>query len=86
MFESIHHISIAVGNLEEARDFYTGLLELVEIVRPPLPNPGYWYQVGSCQLHITIKLKSENGNHIPVTDTGETHFAFNRRRPRNHET
>ena len=40
MFEGIHHISIAVDDLEEARDFYAGLLELAEIDRPPLPNPG----------------------------------------------
>ncbi|HBK78117.1 MAG TPA: hypothetical protein DDZ83_00245 [Nitrospinae bacterium] len=76
MFEGIHHISIAVDDLEEARDFYAGLLELAEIDRPPLPNPGYWFQVGVCQLHLTGKSKAENGHRIPGTGAGETHFAL----------
>ncbi len=76
MFDGIHHLSISVDNLEEARDFYAGLLELVEIDRPPLPNPGHWFQVGECQLHLTLRPKGENGKNIPGTGAGETHFAF----------
>ena len=53
MLEGMHHISISVDNLEEARDFYAALLELAEIDRPNLPNPGYWFQAGACQLHLT---------------------------------
>ena len=76
MFDGIHHISIAVDDLEEARDFYAGLLELVETDRPPLPNPGYWFQVGETQLHLTLKPNEDNGKEIPGTGTGETHFAL----------
>jgi len=76
MFDGIHHISIAVDDLDEARDFYAGLLELVETERPPLPNPGYWFQVGETQLHLTEKSNQENGKNIPGTGAGETHFAF----------
>ena len=76
MFEGIHHISIAVDDLEESRDFYAGLLELAEIDRPPLPNPGCWYQVGATQLHLTVKSSQENGKEIPGTGAGETHFAL----------
>ncbi|MBT3353252.1 MAG: glyoxalase [Nitrospinaceae bacterium] len=76
MFDGIHHISIAVDVLEEARDFYAGLLELVEIDRPDLPNAGHWFQVGPVQLHLTEKTTLENGENIPGTGAGETHFAF----------
>jgi catechol 2,3-dioxygenase-like lactoylglutathione lyase family enzyme len=76
MFEGIHHISIAMDDLEEGRDFYAGLLELVEIDRPPLPNPGYWFQVGTVQLHLTEKSSSNGTGEIPGTGAGETHFAF----------
>ena len=76
MFDGIHHISIAVDDLEEARDFYAGLLELAETDRPPLPNPGYWFQVGETQLHLTEKSGGENGKEIPGTGAGETHFAL----------
>ena len=76
MFDGIHHISIAVYDLEEARDFYAGLLELVEIERPDLPNPGHWFQVGAVQLHLTGKSDSGNGHGIAGTGAGETHFAF----------
>jgi catechol 2,3-dioxygenase-like lactoylglutathione lyase family enzyme len=76
MFDGIHHISIAVDDLDEARDFYAGLLELVETDRPPLPNPGCWFQVGETQLHLTLKVSGENGKNIPGTGAGETHFAF----------
>ncbi len=76
MFDGIHHISIAVDDLEEARDFYAGLLELVETDRPLLPNPGYWFQVGETQLHLTLKPSEDIGEEIPGTGTGETHFAL----------
>lgn len=76
MFDGIHHISIAVDDLDEARDFYAGLLELVEVDRPPLPNPGHWFQVGETQLHLTLKSSKTNGKDIPGTGAGETHFAF----------
>jgi glyoxylase I family protein len=76
MFDGIHHISIAVDDLEESRDFYAGMLELVEIDRPALPNPGHWFQVGAVQLHLTEKSDPGNGHDIMGTGAGETHFAF----------
>ncbi len=76
MLEGLHHISVAVHDLEEARDFYAGLLELAEIDRPMLPNPGYWFQAGACQLHLTGRESGAGGTAIPGTGAGETHFAF----------
>ncbi len=76
MLEGMHHISIAVDDLEEARDFYAGLLELAEIDRPDLPNPGCWFQAGACQLHLTGRGDKAGEAPIPGTGAGETHFAF----------
>ncbi|MYA97039.1 MAG: hypothetical protein F4X91_11600 [Nitrospinae bacterium] len=76
MLEGMHHISISVDDLEEARDFYAGLLELAEIDRPDLPNPGYWFQAGACQLHLTGRQDRASETSVPGTGAGETHFAF----------
>jgi len=76
MLEGIHHISIAVDDLEEARDFYAGLLELAEVDRPSLPNPGYWFQAGACQLHLTGRPAGAREAALSGTGAGETHFAF----------
>ena len=72
MLEGMHHISISVDDLEEARDFYAGLLELAEIDRPDLPNPGYWFQAGACQLHLTGRRDRASETSIPGTGAGET--------------
>jgi catechol 2,3-dioxygenase-like lactoylglutathione lyase family enzyme len=72
----LHHISIAVDDLERARAFYGGVLGLAEIPRPALPNPGWWFQAGGCQLHLTVRPEEERGRRIPATGAGETHFAF----------
>ncbi len=76
MLEGMHHISISVDDLEEARDFYAGLLELAEIDRPALPNPGFWLQAGACQLHLTGREDRPGEAAVPGTGAGETHFAF----------
>ena len=76
MLEGLHHISIAVDELEEGRDFYAGLLELAEIDRPPLPEPGYWFQAGACQLRLTARSAGPKGAGAPGAGAGEAHFAF----------
>ena len=76
MLGGMHHISIAVDDLEKAREFYGGVLGLREISRPSLPNPGRWFQAGACQLHLTVRPEEERGRRIPGTGAGETHFAF----------
>jgi len=76
VLKGMHHISIAVDDLERAREFYAGLLGLAEIPRPGLPNPGKWFQAGACQLHLTVRPEEERGRPLPGTGAGETHFAF----------
>ena len=57
---SIDHVQVCIppGKETEARNFYSGILELEEIEKPDSlkPNGGIWYRVGDSQeLHIGIE-------------------------------
>ena len=51
------HICVPVERLEEARQFYTGILGLQQIERPDhiFSNAGYWFNIGDIQLHIGVE-------------------------------
>lgn len=72
------HVSIAVSDLERARDFYGRILGLAEIPRPDLGVPGIWYGLdGGLQLHILAKPDpagpQPQGQTFSLTDP---HFAL----------
>ena len=52
--ETLHHVSLPVTNLARSRSFYTDVLELVEIERPPFDFEGAWYLVGDRHLHLIV--------------------------------
>jgi catechol 2,3-dioxygenase-like lactoylglutathione lyase family enzyme len=56
MIQEIHHVQITIprGREEEARQFYCGVLGLMEIEKPESlrGRGGFWVQVGSRQLHL----------------------------------
>jgi len=59
---SIDHVQLCIppGKENEARNFYSGVLELEEIEKPESlkPNGGLWYRIGDSQeLHIGIEGK-----------------------------
>ncbi|MFB4327587.1 VOC family protein [Paenibacillus sp. CR_12] len=51
-----HHAQITIpnGKEDEARNFYCGILQLKEILKPEslVGRGGFWVQVGDQQLHI----------------------------------
>lgn len=57
--EAIDHIQLAApkGSEEEARAFFTGILGLEEIEKPPLlrKRGGVWFKFGHYQIHIGIE-------------------------------
>ena len=61
-----HHLSIAVDDLERARQFYTDVLEMQELERPPnFGHPGIWSRIPVGYRHncgCVIPWKS--GNYI----------------------
>lgn len=74
-FERIHHVSLAVRNLEKARKFYSEVLKLQEIKRPPFKSRGIWYAVGDQQLHL---LEHPHGETLRKSgiDSVDGHFAI----------
>jgi glyoxylase I family protein len=71
---SLHHVSLAVTNLERSRAFYRDVLGLEEIERPPFDFAGAWFRVGDGQLHLIVHPQ-------PTLRTGgidsqDVHFAM----------
>ncbi|MDT1800426.1 hypothetical protein QK887_25410, partial [Salmonella enterica subsp. enterica serovar Oslo] len=56
MISRFHHAQITIpnGKEDEARNFYCGILQLKEILKPEslVGRGGFWVQVGDQQLHI----------------------------------
>jgi catechol 2,3-dioxygenase-like lactoylglutathione lyase family enzyme len=74
-FEGLHHISIAVRNLQQAKHFYTVILGFQEIIRPPFSSNGLWYAVGAQQLHLIENPPGETLREGEI-DTLDGHFAI----------
>ena len=65
----INHAAVNIhGKVDEAREFYTGLLGLPEVPialpgRPPIPKgtvPAFWLELGGVQVHaIGAPMKGE---------------------------
>ncbi len=79
MFESLHHASVPVSDLRRSRQFYGGILGLVEIPRPPFDFPGAWYDLGwGRQLHL---IQDDRPQRSPTfrenkgVDSRDIHFA-----------
>lgn len=76
VFESIHHVSLAVTDLEKAKIFYGEILGLKEIDRPPFDFPGAWYQIGNQQLHLIVHKEAHTLRSTEKIETKDGHFAI----------
>lgn len=65
---AVHHVSIAVPDVDEALDFYTRVLGLtVREDRPASLGPGAWLDIGGQQLHLVLSDTPEpRGQHFAV--------------------
>jgi catechol 2,3-dioxygenase-like lactoylglutathione lyase family enzyme len=66
--EGVHHVSLDVRDVEEARRFYVEVLGLEEIPRPAFPFPGAWLRSGAQEIHLILRA----GHEAPQGQ----HFAF----------
>jgi catechol 2,3-dioxygenase-like lactoylglutathione lyase family enzyme len=68
--QGLHHVSLVVTDLAQARQFYSKVLGLIEIERPAFDFPGAWYAVGEGQLHLIVHPRAQRtvGPQIFLTD------------------
>jgi catechol 2,3-dioxygenase-like lactoylglutathione lyase family enzyme len=63
-------VTVPVERLDEARRFYSDVLGLREVPRPPelQHRPGIWYSFGSTELHIQARenVTEETGDRHPA--------------------
>ena len=69
----IDPVSVSVGDVDAAREFYGRLLGFAEIERPDFGFPGAWYRVGATPLHLTTD-GSLRGADAPLRPN-DPHFA-----------
>jgi glyoxylase I family protein len=55
----LHHVLIAVDDLERSRHFYREVLELQETGRPTFDYPGLWFSIGDGQSSIHILVRPD---------------------------
>ncbi len=74
-YRMLHHVSLAVTDLDRAKAFYKDVLGLEEIDRPPFDFPGAWFKIGDegQQLHLIVH-KGETLRKGGM-DTRDGHFA-----------
>jgi glyoxylase I family protein len=50
----LHHVALTVTDMETATWFYSEVLGLKPLERPPFPFPGAWYELGDRTLHLIV--------------------------------
>ena len=75
-FSDLHHVSLAVNDVEEAKHFYGTLLGFPELKRPNFDFPGAWYEIGNSQLHLIENKQAETLRHKDNIDSRDGHFAI----------
>jgi len=65
----IDHVAINVTDVARAKRFYSELLQLTEIPRPPtFLFPGAWYRIGNADLHLVGRkdVDPESSRHFAL--------------------
>ena len=77
------HVQVNVTDLDRARRFYGGVLELEEVPRPEsFDFAGAWYRIGDVDLHLVVRPpEPESEDHVClwVADVRQTAAALEAR-------
>ncbi|SFJ78043.1 Catechol 2,3-dioxygenase [Halobacillus dabanensis] len=77
MYEGIHHVSLLVKDIEQAKHFYKEVLGFEESPdRPDFGFPGAWFQVGSTQIHLIEYKEGRTFRGTTTIDSRDGHFAI----------
>lgn len=62
----VHHVSLNVGDLDEATRFYTEVLGLEVLPRPDFGFPGLWLRAEGQEIHLmqVEKHRAPEGQHF----------------------
>jgi glyoxylase I family protein len=71
----LHHVAVAVTDLERAKQFYGGVLGLREIARPAFSFGGAWYEAGGRDLHLIV-VADPSLNSARDIATPDAHLAL----------
>ena len=74
------NICVPVKRLEEAKDFYSGIIGLKLIERPDhlFSSAGYWFNIGDIQLHIGVEPPVPQSTRHTAFEVADIHSARNR--------
>jgi glyoxylase I family protein len=71
----LHHLLVAVLDLERARQFYREIVGLPEIARPNFPFAGAWFAFGNgLELHLVMSAEATMRGQKDI-DAYDVHFA-----------
>lgn len=71
------HASILVDDLDRARAFYEGVLDMsASPRRPEMSFSGVWYDIGACQIHLLCLPNPEQGLARPEHGGRDRHIAL----------
>lgn len=74
---ALRHVSLLVGDLPRAREFYEGILGLTPNPdRPEISFTGLWYDIGNIQIHLMCLPNPELGLARPAHGGRDRHVAF----------
>ena len=72
----LHHLLVAVLELDRSRRFYRDVIELEEIERPTFPYQGAWFEFGNgLHLHLVVRSDATMRGNKPI-DSYDVHFAM----------
>jgi catechol 2,3-dioxygenase-like lactoylglutathione lyase family enzyme len=57
----IHHMNVAIDDVDKAREFYGRVLGLPELERPNVGRPGLWFGCAANELHLSAQPALSGG-------------------------